>query len=158
MSSRNGNALLQPHQFRQHFGAADHGNAPFARGHQFGIITADCGRHHHHFGLADIVGRMADKYRHTQIAQAFDIGIVGRIRALHGIAKIMQHFGNTGHADTANSDKMNGTQFTRQFHCDDLPSVPTMSSTRSANRSAPSVMPRFFALCAESVKDFMSII
>ena len=59
---------------------------------------------------------MTDKHLRALVAQALDIGIVGRVRALHLIAKVKQNFGYAGHADAANADKVNRAEFVRQFH------------------------------------------
>ena len=50
------------------------------------------------------------------LAQPLDIGAVGRVRALHGIAEIVQHLGDAAHADAADPDEMDGSDLARQSH------------------------------------------
>src|SRR5262249_25286000 len=66
------------------------------------------------------LGVMADDDFRALLPQALDVGIVGRIRTLHGVAKINQHLGNAAHANSADADKMDRTYFGRQFHADEI--------------------------------------
>ena len=61
MGAGDGDALLEPHQLGQHFGAAHDGQAFFARGGEFGIVALDRGRDHNHRGVAEVCGVMADE-------------------------------------------------------------------------------------------------
>ncbi len=54
-------ALLEPHEFGQHFGAAHHRQASFARRREFGIVALDRGRDHDDRRLAEVFGVMAEK-------------------------------------------------------------------------------------------------
>src|SRR5271155_2923023 len=54
-------------------------------------------------------------------AEAFDVGVVARVRALHLVTDIEQHLGDAGHADSADADEMNGAKLARQFHLDPFP-------------------------------------
>ena len=110
------NAALQPHQFGEHLGAADHGNALRARRHQFRIVALDRGRHHDHVGAVDILRLVADRNRDALLAQPRDIGAVGRIRALHGVTEIAQDLGDAAHADAADPDEVDGSDLARQSH------------------------------------------
>jgi len=88
VGARDGDAALQPHQLGQHFGAAHHRNALRPRRHQFGIVALDRGRHHQHIGAVDVFGLVADGDGDALVAQTADIGALGRIGTLHGVAKI----------------------------------------------------------------------
>ena len=113
MSAGNGDAAFQPHQLGQHFGAAHHGNALGARRHQFGIVALDRGRYHEHVGAGDVLGLVAHGDVDALVAQAADIGALGGIGALHGVAEIAQHLGDAAHADTADADEVDGPDLTR---------------------------------------------
>jgi hypothetical protein len=58
--SSNGNAALEPHQLCQHFGAPHDRQAFGARGDELRVVALDRGRYHHHFGIAERGGGMAD--------------------------------------------------------------------------------------------------
>ena len=78
MRAGDGDALLEPHQFGEHFGAAYDRQALFARGDEFRIVALDRGRDDDHCGVAEMAGIMADKDRRALVAQALHIGVFGR--------------------------------------------------------------------------------
>jgi hypothetical protein len=49
--------------------------------------------------------------------QPLDVGVVGGVGALHGIAEIDQHLGDAAHADAADADEMDRSDLARQSHC-----------------------------------------
>ena len=79
---------LEPHQLGQHLGAADDRNAPLIGRGDLGIVLLDRGRGHHHRGVAEIVGAVADRDRDAALAQALDDIAFGDVRALHLVAEI----------------------------------------------------------------------
>ena len=87
-----------------------------ARRDELGIVALDRGRDHDHLGVAEVAGGMADRNLGALVAQALDVGAVGRVRALHGVAEIDQHLGDAAHADAADADEMDRTDVARQFH------------------------------------------
>ncbi len=109
-------AALQAHQLGQHFGAAHHRQALHASRDEFGIVLLDRRRHHHDLGVAEIFGAVSDGDLHALVAQPFDVGAVGLVGALHGVAEIHQHLGDAAHADAADADEMHRTDVARQFH------------------------------------------
>ena len=66
--------------------------------------------------LVDILGLMADRDRDALVAQPLDVGALGDVRPLHGVAEIEQHLGDAAHADAADADEMHRTDVARQFH------------------------------------------
>src|SRR5437667_12441370 len=50
------------------------------------------------------------------VAQTLDVGAVGGVAALHGVAEIDEHLGDAAHADAADADEMDRTDIARQFH------------------------------------------
>ena len=135
MGAGDRDAAFQPHQFGQHFGAAHHRDALGARRHQFGIVALDRGRHHQHIGARDILGLVADGDLDALVAQASDIGALGGVRALHGIAEIAQDLGNAAHPDTADPDEVNGSDLARQSH-GGFPDVIVRQAAKDANQPA----------------------
>jgi hypothetical protein len=109
MRTGNRDALLEPHQFRQHFGAPHDRQTPFARGDEFRIVAPDCGRDDDDLGLPKMGRIMADMNSRAFGNQAPDIGVLRSIRALHLVAEIQQNLGNPRHTDAAYADKVNGT-------------------------------------------------
>ena len=65
-----GDAAFQPHQFREHLGAAHHRNALRARRHQFGIVALDRGGDDKHVGAGHVLGLVADRDLDALVAQA----------------------------------------------------------------------------------------
>ncbi len=102
-----GDTLLEAHQLRQHLGAA-HDRQPFFAGEfEFGIVALDGGRNDDDFRVAEVFRFVPDVDERAFFAQAQDIGVLGGVGALHGVAEIEQHLGDAGHADAANADEMN---------------------------------------------------
>ena len=116
VSARDRDAALEPHQLGQHLGAAHHRDASGARGGELGIVALDRRRYHHDLGVAERAGGMADGNLGALVAQAFDVGAVGSVRALHGVAEIDEHLGDAAHADAPDADEMDWTDIARQFH------------------------------------------
>jgi hypothetical protein len=116
MRARNGNAALEPHQFGEHFRAPHHRHALGARGNELRIVALDGSRHDNHLGVAEIVRRVPDRDGGALLAQPLDVGVLGRVRALHRIAEINQHFGDPAHADAADADEVDRTDIGRELH------------------------------------------
>ena len=133
-----GDAAFQPHQLGQHLGAPHHRQALRARGDQFGIVALDGGGHHHHVGAVEVLGLVADGDLDALVAQALDVGAVGDVRAVHGVAEIGQHLGDAAHADAADADEVDRADVARQFHeacplqAAVTPWQPCLQATRSA--------------------------
>ena len=69
-----------------------------------------------HVGAVDVLGLVADHDLDALLAQPLDVGVVGGVRALHGVAEIAQHLGDAAHADAADADEVDGSDFARQSH------------------------------------------
>ncbi len=109
-------AALEPHQLGEHLGAANDRNASRARRDKFGIVALDRGRDDDDRGGAEIRRSVADEHRRAPLAQALNIGVVGRVGALHLVANVHQHLGDPRHADAADPDEVDRTDFIRQLH------------------------------------------
>jgi hypothetical protein len=59
MGSRDGDSLLEPHQFGQHQGARHHRDVSFPRRRDLGIVGSHRGRHDNHIGAGNVVGCVA---------------------------------------------------------------------------------------------------
>ncbi len=110
-------AALEPHQLGQHLSAAHHRQALRPRRDELWIVALDGSRHHHHFGIAERGGRMADRNFSAFIAQPPDICGIGGIRPLHRIAEVDEHLGDAAHPDAADTDEVDRPDVARQFHC-----------------------------------------
>ncbi len=69
-------ALLEPHELGEHFGAANDRNAPRARRENFRIVALDGGRNDGDRGLAEIRRIVADEHCRALLPQALDVGAV----------------------------------------------------------------------------------
>ena len=106
MHAGDGDAILQPHQFRQHFCALDHGNVQPPRFVDFRISRADCRAGDDNVGPGDVLRALTFKYDCTQAGQPIRHRRAFQIRAGNLVAKIQQHLGNPTHADAADAHKM----------------------------------------------------
>ena len=62
-------------------------------------------------GAGEIFGGVPDGDLDALVAQPFDVGAIGLIGALHGIAEIDQHLGDAAHADAADADEMHRDRY-----------------------------------------------
>ena len=109
-------ALLEPHEFREHFRPPHDGNAPRARRGDLRIVALDGRRDDDHRGCAEIGLVVADMNRRALLAQALDAGVFGEVRALNFMAEVDEHFGDARHADAADADEVDGADLARQLH------------------------------------------
>src|SRR5208283_395715 len=116
MRPGDGDTMLQPHEFGEHFRAANDGQALLPRGDEFRVIALDRGRDHDDFRRAEMLGVMADMNQSALAPQPQDIGALGSVRALDPVAEIEENLGDAGHAYAANSYEMDGAEFIRQPH------------------------------------------
>ena len=70
-------------------------------------------RHDHDPGVAEILGRVADRDLDALLAQPLDVGALGLIGALHDVAEIDHHLGDAAHADAADADEMHRADVAR---------------------------------------------
>ena len=106
MRTRHGNAGAQAHEFGQHLGAGDDGDAAFVGGHDFRVGIGNSGRAHHDLGVAEVVGGMAGVDERAEAAQALDSSAGGDVGAVHGVAEVQEHFGDAAHARAADAYHM----------------------------------------------------
>ena len=64
-------------------------------------------------GVFQIVGIVADMHGDAHAAQPLDIGVLGRVAALHLVAQIVHDLGDAAHADAADADEMDGADVQR---------------------------------------------
>ncbi len=130
-------AALEPHQLRQHLGAAHDRQALRARRHQLGIVALDRGRHHQHVGAVDILRLVADRDRDALLAQPVDVGAVDDVGSFDRIAEIDQHLGDAAHADAPDADEVDRADVARQLHGElilSLSDQPPAAPARRAGR------------------------
>ena len=106
-----GDAVLQPHQLGQHFGALNHRNVQLVGFGDFGILRGNRGTGDHHFGAGDVFGAMSLKDRGAQTGQPLRHGGTLQVGAGNFVAEIEQHLGNAAHADAADAYEMNALNF-----------------------------------------------
>ena len=111
-----GDRLAEAHQLGQHLGAPHDRQQLLARGLQLRIGFLDRGRDDHDFGVAEVLGAVADEALDALVAQALHVGAVGLVGALHAVAEIVQHLGDAAHADAADADEMHQADRLRHLH------------------------------------------
>ena len=116
MRAADGDRLAEAHQLGQHLGAPHDRQQLLARGLELGVGLLDRGRDDDDFGIAEILGAVADEARDALVAQPLHIGAVGLVGALHAIAEIVQHLGDAAHADAADADEMHRADCLRHLH------------------------------------------
>ncbi len=143
-----GDGPAQAHQLGQHLGPAHHGDQPGAGGHDLRVVAADRGGGDDDLRRAEVGGVVPDRDRDAALAQAADVGAVGDVAALHGVAEVVQHLRDAGHADAADADEVDGADAERE-----RPHAATRAwaSTRSARRAAASGRAAACAACPARV-------
>ena len=107
MRTCNRNSMTKTHNLRQHLRPLNHRDPRLTRRNDFRIIGFNRTGHHHHAGLFNICRFVFEKNLGTELAQTLSHRTVGNIRTGHHIAFIQQHFGDSAHPCTADTDKMN---------------------------------------------------
>ena len=104
--SGNRDSALKPHQFCQHLCAPHNRNARLKRCDHFGISALHSSRGNNHRDAFDIFCPLANLDANTARDQPLNAWPLRKIRALHAVAQIVHHLSNAGHANAANSDKV----------------------------------------------------
>ena len=118
MSPGNRNPPFKTHEFTEHFSSGNNRNFQFFGGNQFRVIRFDRRRDDNRTRELSISGLevgpiMTDHYANILLLQARDIIAVSDVAALNHIAQHIESFGNTAHANTADTDKMQNPDFGR---------------------------------------------
>src|SRR6185503_14187869 len=114
--SRHRHGGVEPHQLGQHLGPADDGIALGARRFELGVAGLDGGRHDDVARTHEVHRVVADEHADALGAQAFDVGAVLLVAALHGVALGVQDLGNRAHADAADAQNVHGPHLARHLH------------------------------------------
>ncbi len=101
-----GNAVLEAHQFRQHFGARDYWNVQAAGFRDLGIVNRNGGTGDNYVDSGDIRRSVPFESRCTHRCQALGDGRAFQVGAGDLVAKVQQDLGNTAHADATDADEM----------------------------------------------------
>ena len=113
------NAVAVAHDFRQHF-RPGHNRHPAAAGRcHFRVITAHGGGHHHHVCPGAVLGTVADLHFHAHGPKPVCYRAFLDVGTGHVVALVLQYFGNTAHAGTADADKVdmaNSAHFRHLVH------------------------------------------
>src|SRR5690606_27665754 len=73
---------------------------------QFRVVRADGAGHDHAVGAGHVGGVVALVHLDAQALQAAGHGVVGAVRAGHGVAERAQHLGQPAHAGAADADEV----------------------------------------------------
>ena len=102
----NGDPGPQAHKLRQHLRTGNHRDTLLAGGDHFGIVFRNCAGLYQHVDVIHIPGGVPDMDIRPERAQTLNHGAVRHVRAVHFIAEVQKHFGNTAHARAADADHM----------------------------------------------------
>ena len=81
VGTRNGDALLHAHQFRQHDSARHHRNMARSGDQHFGVIGLHGGRSDHGIGTLDVLGTVSHMRLNAQCRQTPECAAVRQVRA-----------------------------------------------------------------------------
>src|SRR5579863_7102182 len=116
MRAGDSDAVFQAHQLREHLGARDDGNLSFVGFDDFGIVLLDRRGGHNHVSAFDVDRFVAFVNRGAKILQTLrDVRRFG-VRTRNGIAQRQQHFGNTAHADAADTYQVDTLEIAKRDH------------------------------------------
>ena len=100
------NAIAEAHDFGEHFCARHHRNTLFARRLHFRVLFVNRARHHHHVAAVHMTGVMPDQDARTQSCKSARDSVFTQVRPAHLVPQVEQHFGNSTHTCTTDTDKM----------------------------------------------------
>ncbi len=106
MHPGDGDAVFQPHQFGQHLGTLDHGDSLLVCGENFRVFGAESRGGHNNVRSGDVRRCVSFENGDTQAGQAFSDGRTFQVGPGDAMSKIQQDFGDSAHADTADTDEM----------------------------------------------------
>ena len=104
VSTADGDAVFEAHQFGKHFGARNHRNFTLVRFDDFGILGIDGRRGHNDVRAFYVAGLVALVDHGAKILQTFGDGGGLGIRSGNRVAEGQQNFGDTAHADASDAD------------------------------------------------------
>ena len=108
-----GDALLQPHELREHFPSWDNWNIRGVGRHDFRVVLPDGAGNHHNLRAFDVFCLMAGIHFDAKGPQTLGDGAFFQIRPGYPETQVHQDFGDARHADTANAhemDMLNGSK------------------------------------------------
>ncbi len=111
MHAGDGDAVLEAHQFGEHFGTGDYRNVAGVGGGDFGVVACDGGTGDDDVSAGDVFGAMALEGERAECGEAMGDGRGLEVRAGNLIAEVQQDLGDAAHADAADAYEMNALNF-----------------------------------------------
>jgi len=96
--ARDRDGVAKAHELAQHLGARHYRHAAGERRGELGIRAIDRARDHDHVRLPQMLGRMAQENSRAEPSKALRDCVGAQVRALHLVAQVEQHLGDTAHA------------------------------------------------------------
>ena len=128
--SGHGNGRAKSHEFTEHLGARHHRNAALEGARHFGVVARDSRRDDHNICAIDIGGLVTKGDSCAELRQTLRHGVRLEVTALHAIAEIEQHFGNTTHATTTDTDEVDGVDAAHPLCTGGHAAPPPLASAR----------------------------
>ena len=125
--ARNGDTVTKPHELAEHLGALNDRNALTPRLGDLGIRCGDGAGDDDDVGIAEVLGAMTDADGRTERLEPRHRLAAIHVGASHGVPEVQQDLGDTGHADTADTDEMNLARGAHRL----LHARPSASSTHA---------------------------
>jgi len=104
---RDGDAVLESHQLREHFCAGYDWDVQAAGFDDFGILLSDGGTDDDHFGTGYVLRAVSLEDCGAQAGETLRSGRILEIRPGDSVAEVEQNLGDTAHADATDTDEMN---------------------------------------------------
>ncbi|MNE52320.1 hypothetical protein D3C80_1469860 [compost metagenome] len=109
MGTGDRDAVAVAHQLGEHLGPRHHRNASLKRRGHFRVGGIDGAGHHQHIGAGGVLGTVTDEDLRTEGFQTLGNRRGLEVGARHLVTQVQQHFGNTAHAHTADTDEVDAT-------------------------------------------------
>src|SRR6202171_4485539 len=109
-------SVFQTHQLRKHLRARNHRNFALVRFDDLGIISSHGGGGYDNMRAFDVGAVVSFIDGSAQILQPFGDVRWLDVRAGHGITEREEHFGDTAHADAANTDQVDPLKIAERDH------------------------------------------
>src|SRR5690554_2574534 len=94
------------HDLCQHFCPGHNRHTPAAGRRHFRVFTAYGSGDHHHIGPGAVLGPVTNLHLNSHRPEAFGNGTFLQVRTRHAVALVLQYLGNTAHAGTTNTNKV----------------------------------------------------
>src|SRR5438874_4250283 len=105
------NAVLETHEFSQHFRARDHRNVLSTCSLDLGIVPCNRRTGHYNFRAGDVLYSVSDEDDGSKTGETLRYLRVAQVRTRDLIPQSKQHLGDAAHANAADANEVNALKF-----------------------------------------------